>query len=166
MNTLIQWRHNHTETSIAVKLSRRTQKYEFYLANEGSVRAYFSRDLRHVFGSKVGNEFRVLLRGKGFHNPVFAHAIVRIHSLKIYRDLIEYIIVGDTSKLKTGDIITSGQYMNYQTFSNFRFRALLKNSFHNNHIELRDTSGEKVPFVYVAFTRLVLMFRKVSNIPF
>ena len=54
--------------------------------------------------------------------------------------------------------------MNYQTFSNLQFRPLLKNSFHSIHIDLRDTSGEKIPFVSVGMTRLVLMFRKASNI--
>ena len=54
--------------------------------------------------------------------------------------------------------------MKYQTFSNLQFRPLLKNSFHCIHIDLRDTSGEKVPFVSVGIARLVLMFRKVSNI--
>ena len=95
----------------------------------------------------------------------------------IYSDLIEYNIVGDTnapllrcfpfiSKLKRGDIITTGQYMNYQIFSNLQFRPLLKNSFHSIRINLRDTSGEKIPFVSVAITRFVLMFRKASNIYF
>ena len=95
----------------------------------------------------------------------------------IYSDLVEYNIVGDTkapllrcfpfiSKLKGGAIITTGQYMNYQTFSNLQFRPLLKNSFHSIHIDLRDTSGEKIPFVSVGITRLILMFRKVSNIHF
>ena len=56
--------------------------------------------------------------------------------------------------------------MNYQTFSNLHFRPLLKNSFHSTHIDLRDTSGEKIPFVSVGITGLVLMFRKVSNIHF
>ena len=56
--------------------------------------------------------------------------------------------------------------MNYQTFSNLQFRPLLKNSFHSFHIDLRDTSGDKTPFVSVGITRLVLMFRKASNIHF
>ena len=68
------------------------------------------------------------------------------------------------SKLKSGDVITTGQYMNYQTFSNLQFRRLLKISFHSTHIDLRDTSGEKIPFVSVGITPLVLMFRKVSDI--
>ena len=34
MNTLIQERHNHSETCITVKVSRRTQKVEIYLAKK------------------------------------------------------------------------------------------------------------------------------------
>ena len=54
--------------------------------------------------------------------------------------------------------------MNYHTFSNLQFRPLLKDSFHSTHIDLSDTSGEKLPFVSVGITRLILMFRKPSNI--
>ena len=117
------------------------------------------------------------MRGKGPHEPKFAYDIVRIHSLMIYTDIVEYNIVGDSkapllcclpfiSKLKSGDVITTGQYMKYQAFSNLQFRRLLKNSFHSIHIDLRDTSVEKIPFVYVGTTRLVLMFRKVSDIQY
>ena len=177
MNTLIQERHNHSEVYITVKMSRRTQRVEIYLANEGSGLAFFSTDLGHIFGIIVGNEFGVMLRGKGPHKPKFAYDIVRIYSLMIYTDLIDHKVVGDTkapllrcfsliSKLKAEDIITTGQYKNYQTFSNLQFRQLLKNSFHSIHIDLRDTSGEKIPFVSVGNTRLVLMFRKASNIHF
>ena len=177
MNTLIQERHNHSENCITVKMSRRTQKNETYLGNEAFDLAFFTTDLGHIFGSNVGNEFGVLLRGKGPHQPEFAYDIVRIHSLMIYTDLIEYNIVGDTqvplfrcfpfiSKLKSGDIITTGQHMNYQTFRNLQFRPLLKNSFHSNHIDFGDTSGETIPFVSVGINRLVLMFRKVSNVHF
>ena len=95
MNILIQERHNHSEDCIKVKVSRRTQKVEIYLANEGSGLAFFRTDLGHIFGSNVGNEFGVMLRGKGPHKPQFAYDIVRIHSLMIYTDLIEYNIVGD-----------------------------------------------------------------------
>ena len=132
MKTLIQERHNHSENCITVKVSRRTQKVEIYLANEGSGFAFISTDLGHIFGSNVGNELGVMLRGKGPHKPEFAYNIVRIHSLIISTDLIEYSIIGDVkapwlrcfpfiSKLKAGDIITTGQYMNYQIFSNLQF---------------------------------------------
>ena len=177
MNILIQERHNHSENCIKVKVSRRSQKVEIYLANEASGLAFFSTDLGHIFGSNVGDKFRVMLRGKGPHKPEFAYDIVRVHSLMIYTDLIEYSIIGDTkvpllrcfpfiSKLKSGDIITTGQYMIYQTFSNLQFRPLLKNSFHSIHIDLRDTSGEKTLLVSVGITGLVLMFKKTCNIHF
>ena len=177
MNMLIQERSNHNETCITVKVSRRTQKVVIMLANNSSGLAFWSCDLGHFFGNIVGNEFRVLMIGKGPHEPEFAYDIVRIHSLMFYSDIVEYNIVGDTktpllrcfsliSKLKGGDIITTGQYMNYQTFSNLQFRPLLKNSFHSIHIDLRGPSDEKIPFVSVGITRLVLMSRKVSSIHF
>ena len=177
MNRLIQERNNHNETCITVKVSLRTQKVVIMLANDTSGLPFCSTDLGHIFGNKVGNKFVVLMIEKGPHDSEFAYDIVRIHSLMIYSDPKEYNIVGDTkatllrcfpfiSKLKGGDIITTGQYMNNQTFSNLQFRPLLKNSFHSIHIDLRDTSGEKIPFVFVGITQLVLMFRKVSNIHF
>ena len=177
MNTLIQERNNDNETCITVKVSRRTQKIVIMLANDSSGLAFCSTDLGYIFGNNVGNHFVVLMEGKGPHEPEFAYDIVRIHSLMINSDLVEYNIVGDLkalllrcfpfiSKLKGEDIITTGQYMNYQTFSNLQFRPQLKNSFHSIHIDLRDTSGEKIPLVSVGITRLVLMFRKVSSIHF
>ena len=177
MNTLIQERNNRNETCITVKVSRRTQKVVIMLVNDTSGLAFCSTDLGNIFGNNVGNKFRVLMKGKGPHEPQFAYDIVRIRSLMIYSDLVEENIVGDTkapllrcfpfiSKLKGGDIITTGQYMSYQTFSNLQFRPLLKNCFDSIHIDLRDTSGEKMPFVSVDITRLVLMFGKVSSIHF
>ena len=153
---LFQGRHNHSENCITVKVSRRKQKIEIYLEHEGSGLAIFSTVLGHIFGSNVGNEFGVMLRGKGTHLPEFAYDIVRIHSLMIYTNSIEYHIVGDTktpllrcfpffSKVKAGDIITTGQYMKYQTFSNLQFRPLLNNSSQSIQIDLRDTSGGKYP---------------------
>ena len=120
MNTLLQEKHNDSQNCITVKVSRRTQKVEVYLANERSGLAFFSTDLGHFFGSNVGNKFGVLLRGKGPHKPEFAYDVVSIQSLMIDTDLIEFNIVGDMkvpilrcfpflSKLKAGDIITTGQ---------------------------------------------------------
>ena len=96
MNTLIQERHNHSENCITVKVSRRTQKFEIYLANEGFGLAFLSTDLGHIFGTNVGIEIGVMLRGKRPHKPKFVYDIVRIHSLMIYTDLIEDNIVGNT----------------------------------------------------------------------
>ena len=177
MNTLKQERNNHGDTCIKIKVSCVTQKIKLYLANEESSLAIFRTDLGHIFGGDVGNDWGILMCGKGSHEPTFAYDIVRIHSLMIYTDTVEYNIVRDTkasllrclpilSMLKSGDIITTGQYMNYQTFSNLQFRRSLKNSFHSIHIDLRDTSGEKIPFVLVGITWYVLMFRKVSDFHF
>ena len=62
------------------------------------------------------------MKGKGPHCPQFSYDIIRIHSLMIYSDFIEYNIVGDTktpllrcspfiSKVKNGDTISTGQCM-------------------------------------------------------
>ena len=145
-----------------------------YPANEESCLAVYSTDLGHIFG-EVRNDLGTLMHGNCSHEPTFACDIVRNHSLMIYTYIVKYNIFGDTkapllrcfpciSKLKSGDIKITGQYMNKQTSSNLQFRRLLKNSFHSIHIDLRDTSGEKIPFVSVGIFRLVLMIREVSNI--
>ena len=78
------------------------------------------------------NGLGILMCGKSALEPTFAYDIDRIHSLMIYTDLVEYNFARDTqapllrcfpfiSKLKSVDIITTRQYMNYQTFSNLQF---------------------------------------------
>ena len=89
MNTLIEERNNHNETCITVKVSRRKQKVVIVLANDTSGLAFCSTDLGHIFGNNVGNEFGVRMIGKSPHEPEFAYDIVRIHSLMIYRNLVE-----------------------------------------------------------------------------
>ena len=95
MNTLIQKRPNYSESCIKVKTSRGTQN-EIYLAKEGSGLAFFRADVRHIFSSNVGNEFGVILRGKGPHTTEFVSDVVRIHTFRMSTYLIEYNIVGDT----------------------------------------------------------------------
>ena len=140
MKTLIQERNNHRDTCITIKDSRVTQKVEVYLANKDSSLAVLSTDLEPMFGADMGNCLGILLCGKGPQEPTFAYVIVRIRSLMMYTDNVEYNIVGDKkepllrcflfiSKLKSGDIITTGQNVNYQTFSNVQFRRLWKTLF-------------------------------------
>ena len=97
----------------------------------------------------------------------FAWDIVGIHSLMIYTELNEYNIFGDTKKtllrcfppiwkLKAGDNINTGQYMNYQAISNLQNKPLLKIFFHSIHIGLRDTSDGKIPFGSVGITSLFM----------
>ena len=146
MNTLIQERNNHNETCKAVKVFRRRQKVVTMIAIDSSALAYCSTDLGHIFGNNVGSHFGVPMKRKGPHEPQFAYDIARIHFLMFYSDLVECNIVGDTK----APLI--------------RRVPLPKNSFHSLHIGLRDTSGEKIPFVSVGITRFVLMFKKASNI--
>ena len=99
---------------------------------------------------------------------------MRIHTLMIYSDILEYNFVGDIkaallryipfiSKVKNGDIISTGQYMNYHNFPNLQFKRILKNPFQSITLKLRDSYGEKVPFNTVGVTRAVIMFRKTSE---
>ena len=86
---------NHNESSVTVKVPRRSRKVEIHLAKEGSGLSFLSTDLGHFFRSNVGNDFAVISRGKGPHKSKFTYTIVvRIHSLMIYTDLIEYKSVG------------------------------------------------------------------------
>ena len=152
MKTPIQERQNHSESCIRVKMSQRTQKVEIYLVNDRFGLTFFSADLGHIFSTNIGNETGEMLRVKKPHKPKFADDIVLIHSLMIYKDLVENTILGDKkvpllrclpfiSKLKSGEIITTGQYMNSQTFSNLQIRPLMKISCHSTYIDLRDASG-------------------------
>ena len=177
MNSLIQNRNNHTMTCVGVKVDRRTQKVALSLVNDESSLVISSIDLGHIFGGDVRKGRCIQMLGMGQHKPLFAYDTVRSHSFTIYTDIVVYNIVEDTkanllqcfpfiSEVKSSDVINTGQYMNYQTFSILQFRKLLKNSFHTVHIDLRHTSGEKTPFVSLGVTRLVLMFRKVSDFHF
>ena len=161
---------------IYVSVDKNTQKVAVHLPESQSVFIIQSADLSHIFGCDLEqNQTGVIMKGnEGPHYPQYSCDIIRIHSLVIYSDIIEYTLVGDTktpllrcipfiSKVKSGDIISTGQYMNYQSFTNLQFKKLLKNSFHSIKIGLRDSTGEKIPFVSVRITRVVLLFRKISN---
>ena len=109
---------------IGVKVDRRTQKIGFLLVIDESSLVISSIDLKHIFGDEVRNNWRILMLGKGPQKPLFANDIVRIHSLMIYTEIVEYNTVGDTkapllrcipfiSKVKSDDVIPTGSYMNY-----------------------------------------------------
>ena len=126
---------NHTVISIVVKVSQRMQKDEVQLAYEGSGLAIFKTDFSLFFRSNVGNEIEGLLRQKEPHKPIFVYDSVHKPSLKKYTDLID--VLGNTNssmllccpffrQLKSGESLTTGQYMKYQTFSNLQFRPLFK----------------------------------------
>ena len=95
----------------------------------------------------------------------------------IYTDFFEYNTDFDTKipllrsflfscQLKPEDIITTGQYINYKTFSTLTIGPLLKSFFDTFHKDLRDTSGERMNFVSAGIIRFELIFIKGSNIHF
>ena len=94
MITLIQERHNHNESCVTVEVTRKMQRVEIHLANEEPGLAFFSTNLPNFWN--VGHEIGLMLGEKGPHKTEFAHDIVRIHSLMIYRGPTEHSIVGDT----------------------------------------------------------------------
>ena len=96
MNLLIQEKNNHNENCITVKESRRTLKIELSFFGDDSSLVIFSTYLGNIFGGDVGDDKGILMRGKGPHEPTFAYDIVRIHSLMIHTDIVEYNVVGDT----------------------------------------------------------------------
>ena len=55
-------------------------KFKIYFANERSGLAFFCTNLGHILGFNVGNEYGVMLRGKGPHKPEMVDDIVRKHS--------------------------------------------------------------------------------------
>ena len=157
MNMLIQERNNYNETlHNSQSFSQNAKRKKLQLCLETihlvlhSVAPTWVTFLVTLWETNLGYWWKE----KDLMNPNLPTTLFRIHSLMIYSHLVDYNIVGDTktpllrcfpfiSKLKGGDIITTGEYMNYQTFSNLQFRPLLKISFHSIHIDLRDTSGEK-----------------------
>ena len=145
---------------------------EIYLANERSDLAFFGADLGHISASNVGNEFGVMLRGKDLTKKNLLTTL-STYTLSWYPRTCLNIITLETrrshccvffrfnSKLKAGGIITTGQNLDYQTFSSLQFRPLLKNSFLIIHTDLKDESGETIPFVCAGITRVVLMFSNI-----
>ena len=82
----------------------------------------------------------VFMSGAGPYFPKFPYDIVRIHTLMIYSDIVEDNIVVDTksallryipyiSKIKNGDIISTGQYINYQIFPVLQFKKISEKIF-------------------------------------
>ena len=115
-----------------------------------------------------------LISGAGPHFPKIPYDNVRIHTLMIYSDIVDYNIVGGTntaplrcipfiSKIKKEDIISTGQHMNYQNFPNLQFKKILKNSFDVIKLELQDSYGDKITFNSLGVSRAVLIFGRASE---
>ena len=141
-----------------VLLDEIAQKNDIQLLEDQSVLITQSADLTHIFGCGLEqNQTGAMMKRIGPHYPQYSNDIIRKHSLIIYSDIRENIVVGDTktpllrcilfiSKVKNGDKIPTGQYMNYQSFSNLRFKKILKNFFRSVKIRIRIT--EQLTFAW------------------
>ena len=131
----------HEYNGFYISVDKILQKIAIHLPEDQSVFIIQSAYLSHIFGCDLKqNQTGVIMKGKGPHYPRYSYKI--IHSLINYSDIIEYNIAGNTktpvlrcipfiSKVKNGDIISTVQYMTYQSFTNLKFKKLLKNSFHS-----------------------------------
>ena len=112
-NRKTQEREMYEKTPIKFHVNKITQRISLSLPDEKSSPVIFIAD-------------GVIMSGAGRHFPKLPYDIVRIHTLMIYR-LVEYNIVGDTyaafsqlvpfkSSVKSGDIVSTRQYVKYQNF--------------------------------------------------
>ena len=120
VNKKIQEREKYEKTAIILKINRNTQRISLSLPNENSLLVVFTTDLCQVFGCEEAvYGMEVFMSGAGPHFPKFPYDIVRILTLMIYSDFVEYNIVGDTkaallkrisfiSKNENADIISTG----------------------------------------------------------
>ena len=126
MNKKIHEREKYEKTPIKLKVNRITQRTSLSLPNENSLLVIFSTDLCHVFGGEEAvYGMGVFMSGAGPHFPKFPYGIVRIHTLMIYSDIVEYNNVGETkaallrcipfiSRIKNRDIISTGHNIYYK----------------------------------------------------
>lgn len=169
MKNVVKAKYPGKEMGMNVSIDNRSQRAFISLPKVGSALNIISPDIAHILGFPMS----VLLFGLGPHISHYPVDILRVHSIMVYTDIVEHGVLGDTkapilrcfpfiSRLRN-EAITTLQYMRYQTFSNLQFKRLMKNNFHSITIEIRDNTGQLVPFVAVGYTRVTLMFRKVSN---
>ena len=131
----------------------------------------FSTDLSQKFGSNVCNELEFCWEEKNSNAKncirncphTFSHDI---HQLDWVKFCWQYN--GSIAALpflhfqtKIWRHYNSQAVYKLSDISNLKFRPLLKTPLSSIHLDLRDTSGEKIHFVTVGITRLVLMFRKL-----
>ena len=134
MNRKIQEREKYEKTPIKLHVNKITQRIFLRFPNQTSLLVIFSADLCRVFGGEEAvYGLGVFMSGAGPHFPKFPYDLVRTHTLILCNDIFEYNIVGDTkaalsrcipfiSKVKNGDVISTGQYKNYQNFLNLQYK--------------------------------------------
>ena len=82
---------------IYVSVEKITQKIAILLIEDQSVIIIQSADLSYISGCELEqNQTGVIMKRKGPQYPLYSYDIIRMHSLMIYSDIIEYNIKGDT----------------------------------------------------------------------
>jgi hypothetical protein len=143
---------------------------------------FVSSDLAHIFGFKQNVVYGGGGDGDTDGRPqassiqgTFGIDIGRIHSIMVYTDMIEHGIVGDVKapllrsfpfakgKMRNAGEIQIQQHMNFKSFDRLVFKKVVKESLHSISIELRNVTGELMPFMALGYTRLTLLFRKAVS---
>ena len=142
-----------------------------------SVLHWLVRTTGHSFGINVVNEFGAMLREKKTSQTklcirhcshTFFHDIPRFDWVQFccWHEGSIAALHAFFSKPIAGNLVTAGQNMNCATFSNLQFRPLLETYFHSIQFDSSDTSAEKISFLSVGITLLVMIFRKTSYFHF
>ena len=157
-----------TENQIRWETDPRSGKVKITLPHRDAVLSFPRNDLASILGFHQNK----ILQGPEVHESQFPTDILRIHTVMVYTDIVEYSIVGDTkapllrsfpfTQRVSHDAVSVTKYMSCTSFDKLQFHKLLKNSIHSIKIELRSQIGELIPFVSVGLTRLTLMFRKIK----
>ena len=169
METALKKKNRNKKMGIKWNVNTFNRVVEIQLPDKDSQFVVGSRDLSSILGFSTN----IWFKGVGPHKSLFPVDILRIHSLMVYTDIVEYSIIGDTKapvlrcfpfahKLER-ETINVTKFTNHTAFDNLQFRKVLKNSIHSIQIELRAATGELIPFVAVGVTRLTLMFRPCKN---
>ena len=109
-----------------------SSKVKITLPSENSQFIVASTDLASILGFKSN----FWLYTKGPHISQYPIDILRIHSVMVYTDIVEYSIIGDTKapilgifpfnqKVQDGNTFVS-KFMSHTSFQNLHFRKLLK----------------------------------------
>lgn len=127
-----------------------------------------SEDLSSVLG--IPRDLPIPFGDPNSHISKYPVDLTRVHSVMVYSDIVEYDIVGDTKAplLRTFPFMhrqssSSFPTISSMTFDQLQFRKLSRHNFHSIRIELRMPTGELIPFKAFASTRVVLIFRKISD---
>ena len=166
MNNSLKKKRSTQKVDLKWSINQVSRKVDISLPSKDSHLVISSPDLSTILGFPSN----VWLKGIGPHQSLYPIDILRIHSVMVYTDIVEYSVIGDTKapvlrcfpfeQRLSRDRISVTKFISNNSFDNLQFRRLLRNSIHSIRIELRTQTGELIPFVSVGLTRVSLLFRK------